>query len=85
MILPLLRQRMRKKQERFARQEDMSGTMVGTLLHLIFGDSSFGTPTKKKYHRSDWANDIANISVRLIGVADPTVSRGVIISSFNAG
>ena len=50
-----------------------------------FGDSSFGTPTKKKYHRSDWANDIANISVKLIGVADPTVSRGIIISSFNAG
>lgn len=35
--------------------------------------------------RSDWANDIANISVKLIGVADPTVSRGVILASFNAG
>jgi hypothetical protein len=35
--------------------------------------------------RSDWANDIANISVKLIGVADPTVSRRIIISSFNAG
>jgi len=42
-------------------------------------------PTRRYCSRSDWANDIANISVKLIGVADPTVSRGVIISSFNAG
>jgi len=35
--------------------------------------------------RSDWANDIANISVKLIGVADPTVARGVILASFSAG
>jgi len=35
--------------------------------------------------RSDWANDIANISIKLIGVADPTVVRGVILASFNAG
>jgi hypothetical protein len=35
--------------------------------------------------RSDWANDIANISVKLIGVADPAVGRGVILASFNAG
>lgn len=35
--------------------------------------------------RTDWANDIANISVRLIGIADPTVGRGLILASFNAG
>ena len=42
-------------------------------------------PTRRYSPRSDWANDIANISVKLIGVAEPTVVRGVIISSFNAG
>ena len=43
-------------------------------------------PKNRLYRsRSDWANDIANISVKLIGVADPTVGRGIIISSFNAG
>ena len=42
-------------------------------------------PTRRYCPRSDWANDIANISVKLIGVADPTVSRGVILASFNAG
>ena len=42
-------------------------------------------PTRRYCPRSDWANDIANISVKLIGVADPTVVRGVILASFNAG
>ena len=42
-------------------------------------------PTRRYCPRDDWANDIANISVKLIGVADPTVSRGVILASFNAG
>jgi hypothetical protein len=42
-------------------------------------------PTRRYSPRKDWANDIVNISVKLIGVADPTVSRGVILASFNAG
>lgn len=42
-------------------------------------------PTRRYCPRDDWANDIANISVKLIGVADPTVTRGVILASFNAG
>ena len=41
--------------------------------------------SKKPDTQNGWENDLDNISVTLIGVADKNQEKGVILASFNAG
>lgn len=41
--------------------------------------------TKIKQKRGDWANRLENIKVTLLGKADPSIKKGVVCASFNAG